>query len=322
MTQRDLTLASSLASAPNPHRQILPSFALQQHPHDQHARHGTYGIIARGVREREKNEDGGKRGRQTKAPQQLRDDRPYVCFSWRYRDAFLTLSTDRRVILGHKGWSSAFATHCSEKDKWYFEVEVLPSETQSLRFIGYSPEGLPPLKAHWRVGWACRYQKYDVPIGGNAHSFALCGACNEVPTVATGGLRRPIASYGASHDLPELKEGDIIGCFLTLHEPRWWLPDPRKDPKLHEFLQAGILCSPDAPPPCVVNEGAWIEFSVNGQRLGRVFEGVIGNGVYHPAVSLYMGAKLKLNPGPDFAFPPPPSEGFQPCSDMRRPHIP
>ncbi|EPT31982.1 SPRY domain-containing protein [Toxoplasma gondii ME49] len=310
------------ALGPSPHRQTLPFFSLQQHPHDQHARHGTYGIIARGVCEREKSEDAGnKRGRQNKTPQ-LRDDRPFVCFSWRYRDAFLTLSTDRLVVTGHKGWSSAFATHCSEKDKWYFEVEVLPCETQNLRFIGYSQESLPPLKAHWRVGWACRYQTYDVPIGGNLHSFALCGACNETPMLATGGLKRRLAGEASCRDLPLLKEGDIIGCFLTLHEPRWWLPDPRKDPKLHEFLQAGILCSPDAQPPCVVNEGAWIEFSVNGERLGRVFEGMIGNGVYHPAVSLYMGAKLRLNPGPNFSFPPPPSEGFQPCSEMRRPHIP
>ncbi|PFH33834.1 SPRY domain-containing protein [Besnoitia besnoiti] len=239
------------------------------------------------------------------------------------RASIATVSSVSRPTASSSQATNAFATHCAEKDRWYFEVEVLPNETANLRFIGYPPEPQARLKAHWRVGWACRYQKYDSPIGGNAHSFAVCGASGELPALVTGGLPRPVeALTGNPAELQELKEGDVIGCFLALHEPNWWLPDPRKDQKLYEFLHAGIMCSPDAPPPCVVNKGAWIEFSINGQRLGRVFEGLIGNGAYHPAVSLYMGAKLKINPGPDFAFPPDPSEGFQPCSEMRRPYIP
>ena len=50
--------------------------------------------------------------------------------------------------------------------------------------------------------------------------------------------------------------------------------------------------------------GSSITFFRNGKSLGRAFDNIPG-GPYFPAVSLYNGASVTLNFGPDFACPPP-----------------
>jgi Set1/Ash2 histone methyltransferase complex subunit ASH2 len=54
----------------------------------------------------------------------------------------------------------------------------------------------------------------------------------------------------------------------------------------------------------------------NGVSQGTMFEDIFG-GTYYPSVSVYMGAKVKLNFGPDFKYPPKDIE-YKPVSDMVR----
>ncbi|CDI85724.1 hypothetical protein, conserved [Eimeria praecox] len=225
--------------------------AADLHPHDQHGRHGTHDIVPHGAKERSQVEESF---RKTKLPplSLARDDFPSVVLSERYRDRQIKLSPDRLICQGHKGWTSVFATHACSSGCFYFEVEVLSPDTSSLHFSGYPPE----------VGWACRYQRFDLPIGANAFSYAISDF---------GGLS---VVHEARRQQPQhlqnvkIKEGDIIGCCICIPEPVAWPPDPREDSRLYEYLQAGILCCPETPPEPRRSkpEESWIDFSLNGER--------------------------------------------------------
>ena len=56
----------------------------------------------------------------------------------------------------------------------------------------------------------------------------------------------------------------------------------------------------------------------NGESLGVMFEDLY-DGTYYPAASLYMGARVKFNFGPDFKYPPKDLE-YQPVSDAVHEH--
>ncbi|GBE62545.1 spry domain containing protein, putative [Babesia ovata] len=158
-----------------------------------------------------------------------------------------------------------------------------------------------------RVGFACRYQKFQVPIGYNNFGYALSDVDG---TVVNGGSKKPYAKpFGP---------GDVIGCYLSLGEPTGVIPDPRKDLKLLEHLQTGILCDPRDPPAMELNAGSYVEFSINGEKFGKC-ELKVWDGYYHPAAALYMGATVKFNFGPDFDFPPP--DDFNPCQQMTLPEV-
>ena len=74
--------------------------------------------------------------------------------------------------------------------------------------------------------------------------------------------------------------------------------------------------------------GSYLKFFKNGADQGCAFEDLYEgshvcrrtlsdfcSGLYFPAVSLYMGARVTLNFGPNFSFPPSATE-FKPASDM------
>ncbi len=56
-----------------------------------------------------------------------------------------------------------------------------------------------------------------------------------------------------------------------------------------------------------------IVFYRNGVCLGTAFKDIYA-GCYFPAVSIYKQATVRVNLGPDFKFPPPESENWQPVS--------
>ncbi|KAF8822097.1 SPRY domain-containing protein [Cardiosporidium cionae] len=291
------------------------NIALPPHPHDQHIRHNTHDISARGGRKRGKQDEITLSQRQAKSykaakPAERRDDFLSPVLSVRYCDPMLHLSLGRLQCIGYKGWGSIFATHCAEKGKWYYEVKIIEG-VDAMKSGSISGDGLIKEDWHVRVGWACRYQRYDVPIAHDAFGY---GFRDIDGTVINSALRRPYAkqSFGV---------GDVIGCYLCLMEPNWWLIDPRKDRKLYEFLQAGILCNPKEPPNPSPNPGSFIEFSINGRRFGKAFENIY-NGSYHPALSLYMGARLQIVLGPEFEYPPDPRELWRPAIDLMRPYVP
>lgn len=137
----------------------------------------------------------------------------------------------------------------------YFEAKIV-DHSDLPKFIGYPLAQMPIRKPHIRIGWACRYMRYDTPIGHNDFSYAF----GDDGCIVHAAKRIPYAplSFGV---------GDIISCYIKLQEPTWFLPDPRKQAKLHEFVEAGILCDPKHPPSPSINIGSSIEFAINGRRF-------------------------------------------------------
>ncbi|KAJ1879136.1 transcription factor, contains a PHD finger motif, partial [Kickxella alabastrina] len=58
-------------------------------------------------------------------------------------------------------------------------------------------------------------------------------------------------------------------------------------------------------PPLPVLAGSELVYFKNGKCLGPAFQKLY-LGKYYPAVSSYMGGKVRVNLGPDFKYPPPP----------------
>ncbi|GAB65131.1 hypothetical protein PCYB_051490 [Plasmodium cynomolgi strain B] len=182
-----------------------------------------------------------------------------VTFSTKYKDSCVNLSSDKLTCYGDKGWSSY-------KDK---VIKVNP---------------------YIRVGFACRYMRYDYPIGTDKYSYCVNSKNGR------------IFNNSISYDCMEpIKVGDIIGCYLNLKNKNTYNFDPRSDKKLYEYLQNGILCDPKDPPMLKKNYGSSIFFSLNGQIKKNAFVDIY-EGFYHPSVSLYMGASAKINLGPHFAY--------------------
>ncbi|CDR97964.1 hypothetical protein BBBOND_0404510 [Babesia bigemina] len=239
-----------------------------------------------------------------------RNEEPLL--SLRYKDRNIRVLDDRLTAVGYKGWASVFSSHCARKGKWYYEVRILDG-CDTINFIGSDGEITIPVQGHVRqvrhtlVGFACRYQKFQVPIGYNNFGYALSDVDG---TVVNDGSKSPYAKpFGP---------GDVIGCYLSLGEPSGVIQDPRKDLKLLEHLQAGILCDPRDPPAMELNAGSYVGFSINGEKFGEC--GLkVWDGYYHPAAALYMGATVKFNFGPDFDFPPP--DDFSPCRKMMLPEV-
>lgn len=81
---------------------------------------------------------------------------------------------------------------------------------------------------------------------------------------------------------------EICPCMRTS------VPDGKQRKCVFAILSVALVCSLFSSSSPL--HAMWMCLSMV-VRLGRVFEGCIGTGAYHPAVSLYMGARLKLNPG-------------------------
>ncbi|CDJ41631.1 hypothetical protein, conserved [Eimeria tenella] len=197
------------------------------HPHDQHGRHGTHCIVPHGAKERSQVEETLRRAKLP--PLSLaRDDFPSVVLSERYRDRRIKLDQDRLICEGHKGWSSVFATHACSSGCYFFEVEALSPKTDTLHFAGYPPDMQPRVHPYFRVGWACRYQRFDLPIGSNSFSYAISDF-DKISVVHEARREQLLSDVN-------IKVGDVIGCSICIPEPAEWPPDPREDSKLYEFL--------------------------------------------------------------------------------------
>ncbi|KAF7457482.1 putative SPRY domain [Cryptosporidium felis] len=241
------------------------------------------------------------------------DDFEFPVFSVRYRDRSVELSEDRLTASGYKGWSTVLLTHGASSGVWYFEVTILEPEIIS-SFAGHSKYLDLRQKPGIRVGWSCRYSRLDIPVGSSGFGYSL--ATNTLK-VFNNGQETPLEE--SSNDKTAILPGDVVGCLIRLSGVPYELEDPRKYPHLHPFLELGLLCNPEEPPKATIDPDSSIEFFVNGKKLCTGFSG-IPSGFYHPAVSLYMGSKVKLNTGPEFRFYPPGCE-FKPIIDLLRPEV-
>lgn len=228
-----------------------------------------------------------------------------VTFSNRYKDSSIRLSDDKLTCYGDKGWSSAFVNNGADNGKWYYEIKIEPS-VKNLEFLGYKGKRVE-VEPYVRIGYACRYMRYDNPIGMDKYSYCVNGKNGKLITNSV--------SYDC---MRPLVEGDVIGCYLNLKNPSTYNFDPRDDKKLYEFIQNGILCNPKFPPALKKNCGSTIFFSLNGEIKEVCFVDIY-EGFFHPAVSLYMGACVKINLGPNFKYCC--LSGYSPCIYMKQPIV-
>ncbi|SCM22571.1 SPRY domain, putative [Plasmodium chabaudi chabaudi] len=211
-----------------------------------------------------------------------------VAFSTKYKDSCISLSSDKLTCYGDKGWSSVFVNNGADVGKWYYEIKI-EEPVEKFNFLGYK-DTILKVNPYVRVGFACRYMRYDYPIGTDKYSYCVNSKNGK------------IFNNSISYDCMEpIKVGDIIGCYINLKNKNSYTFDPRSDKKLYEYLQNGILCDPKNPPILKKNYGSFIFFSLNGQIKKNAFIDIY-EGFYHPSVSLYMGASAKINLGPKFTY--------------------
>ncbi|SBT32039.1 conserved Plasmodium protein, unknown function [Plasmodium ovale wallikeri] len=192
-----------------------------------------------------------------------------VTFSTKYKDSSVNLSNDKLTCYGDKGWSSVFVNNGADFGKWYYEIKV-EEPIQNFNFLGYKDK-IIKVNPYIRVGFACRYMRYDYPIGTDKYSYCVNSKNGK------------IFNNSISYDCMEpIKVGDIIGCYLNLKNKSSYNFDPRSDKKLYEYLQNGILCDPKNPPMLKKNYGSSIFFSLNGQIKKNAFVDIY-EGFYHPS---------------------------------------
>lgn len=225
---------------------------------------------------------------------------PTVTLSPNDRAYQMKLSDDRLSVTGFEGYCVARATHSVSHGTWYYEVY----------FTSQPPE------SHIRIGWSQALAPVQACVGYNHFSYAWRSNKGTVFHQAK----------GKHYMETSFKEGDVLGLLISLplcpgdKEYKFseisklppsssYLPPSHKDLPLINFkhnyfyeerdeVQAALKSLKPAP-------GSYIEFFLNGKSCGVAFRDIFA-GFYFPAVSIYQGATVRCNFGPNFKFPPPP----------------
>ncbi|KAI8590816.1 hypothetical protein BDZ88DRAFT_78891 [Geranomyces variabilis] len=211
-----------------------------------------------------------------RAPVMMAQDTTHRARQVNVTEGGLTVTTDA-------GYCMAKATHGVWEGKWYYEA-----------IINDHP-------GHTRIGWSQISGDLQAPCGYDQFSFGFRDS--------------PGTLFHQSHrkkDAPDMYAagygpGDVLGMSIDLPE----LPDitdllPRLWDRTSPYMPYR------ARGPLTVAQDSEIRFWKNGECLGVAFRD-IPRGKYHPAISLYRGASVTLNFGPDFRFPLP--EGYRPMSE-------
>ncbi|OII74518.1 uncharacterized protein cubi_00071 [Cryptosporidium ubiquitum] len=232
-------------------------------------------------------------------------------FSVRYKDPSIELSEDRLTAIGYKGWSTVLLTHGASSGTWYFEIKVLEPRVIS-KFLGHSKFLNLKQDPSIRVGWSCRYNRLDVPVGTSSFGYSFS---TKTCSIFYNSRSQHISEM---ENITQVTTGDVIGCLIKLSGIPYDLEDPRNSPHLHPYLELGLLCNPEKLPKVIRDPDSLIEFFVNGKKVSASFSN-IASGFYHPTVSLYMGASVQINTGPNFTFFP--HMEFEPAARLLRPQI-
>lgn len=151
--------------------------------------------------------------------------------------------------------------------------------------------------AHFRLGWSMRSGDLQAPVGYDRFSFAVRDI---------GGSKIHSSRRDDDWGGEDFGPGDVVGCSISL------VPggDRSAEKKSEEDMNH-------------------IRFFKNGYPMGEFFitkgrrEGgiafTIPDGMYYPAISLYMGASVQVNFGPNFVYPPrklPAGMKLQPISNV------
>ncbi|KAJ3309206.1 Set1/Ash2 histone methyltransferase complex subunit ASH2 [Boothiomyces sp. JEL0838] len=200
----------------------------------------------------------------------------------------LKVSSDRLSVSNEKGYRMAKASHGVWEGYWYYEV-ALTSDT-----------------GNTRIGWSQISGDLQAPCGYDQFSYSF--------------RNDPGALFHQSKSQPcEEKKGDVLG--LAIYLPAYSLEkyNIQVDPILLRRLWDPTRMQQYLPfktNPIDKLPKSKIEYFLNGKPLGVAFTDLY-LGKYHPTVSLYKGASVTVNFGPNFAHQPPPNcKGFHEAQQL------
>ncbi|KAJ2089496.1 transcription factor, contains a PHD finger motif [Coemansia sp. RSA 986] len=199
------------------------------------------------------------------------------------------IGSDRLTVWNDKGYRMAKASHGVESGAWYFEADILD-----------------PVRPEFnvRIGWSQISGELQAPCGCDVFSYSMRAKPSTRFHTARGSF------YGEDYE-----PGDTLGVLIYLPpldndekqdlEIRKWHPVERY--RQFTYSRPASQRPPFANselPPLPVLAGSELVYFKNGKCLGPAFQKLY-LGKYYPAISTYMGGKVKVNLGPTFKFPPP-----------------
>ncbi|KAI8916725.1 hypothetical protein DFJ77DRAFT_351654 [Powellomyces hirtus] len=199
-----------------------------------------------------------------------------------HRAPQVTVADDGMTVSSDAGYRMAKATHGVWEGKWYYEVMINQHS------------------GHTRIGWSQISGDLQAPCGYDQFSYGYRDSPGTL-------FHQSVKNKEAPPDYSEgYGPGDIMGMAISLPStgsiadlfPRLW---DKETPYL-----------PFRSKPLTVATESEIQFYRNGACLGVAYKNLL-RGKYHPAISLYRGANVTVNFGPNFRCPPPP--GYRPMSE-------
>ncbi|KAJ2851613.1 transcription factor, contains a PHD finger motif [Coemansia brasiliensis] len=203
--------------------------------------------------------------------------------------AQFVIESDRLTVWNDKGYRMAKASHGVETGAWYFEAQIL--------------EPMRP-EFNLRIGWSQISGELQAPCGYDVFSYSV--------------RAKPCTRFHAAIGSPygeEFGPGDTLGVLIYLPSldddekqdlaDRKWRPGERYRQFTYSRPEAQRPYHADSElPPLPVLSGSELVYFKNGKCLGPAFQKLY-LGKYYPAISSYMGGKVKVNLGPEFKFPLP-----------------
>ncbi|KAJ3410796.1 Set1/Ash2 histone methyltransferase complex subunit ASH2 [Chytridiales sp. JEL 0842] len=196
----------------------------------------------------------------------------------------IKVSADGLSATTEKGYRMAKASHGVYDGNWYFEIT-------------FQSNG----KGHTRVGWSQISGDLQAPCGYDHFSYSFRDSPGTLFHESNPVQDDSVAAYAEGFG-----EGDVLGVAILL---------PPLEEKYHEALMRRLwqIDSPyvqfrSNPMPKI--PGSEIRYYKNGKDLGVAFRD-LNLGKYHPAISLFGGATVSVNFGPNFSHPvPEPCKGY------------
>ena len=183
------------------------------------------------------------------------------------------------------------ANYGVSRGNWFFEANV---------------EDMPEGSAV-RLGWAQELANIQTPLGYDRFGYSFRSRKGT----------KFHDSRGKHYSESGFGSGDTVGFLISLPAPQT-LPQTYKDKPLVKFKSFLYFEEKDEIQKTLKTLrplfGSKINFYKNGQSLGTAFQDIY-SGTYFPSASLYKGASVSFNFGPNFKFPPK-EEEFKPVSDL------